>query len=144
MTRQAYEEVARKQSETAAAAGRRGRAAHAGRTRFRQAREMLDSFVQASIEDLAVSEGDQDIRQAVLLASLPYYQRFIEQTRDNPPLQTELAASHLRVAKILDAIGSTPEARAALEYSLETQERLVVNAPMTGCGGGLFVYFRLA
>ena len=144
-TREAYEEVARKQSETAAALADEAEQRSLAERSFRQAREMLDSFVQASIEDLAVTEGDQDIRQAVLLASLPYYQRFIEQTRDNPPLQTELAASHLRVAKILDAIGSTPEARAALEYSLETQERLVRERPYDeALRRGLFsMYFRL-
>jgi hypothetical protein len=144
-TREAYEEVARKQSETAAALADEAEQRALAERSFRQAREMLDSFVQASIDDLAVTEGDQDIRQAVLLASLPYYQRFIEQTRDNPPLQTELAASHLRVAKILDAIGSTPEARAALEYSLETQERLVRERPYDeALRRGLFsMYFRL-
>ncbi len=144
-THQAYEEVARKQSETAAALADEAEQRTLAEQSFRQAREMLDSFVQASIDDLAVTEGDQDIRQAVLLASLPYYQRFIEQTRDNPPLQTELAASHLRVAKILDAIGSTPEARAALEYSLETQERLVRERPHDeALRRGLFsMYFRL-
>lgn len=144
-TREAYEEVARKQSETETALAEEAKQRTLAERSFRQAREMLDSFVQASIEDLAVKEGDEDIRQAVLLASLPYYQRFIEQTRDNLPLQSELAASHLRVAKILDAIGSTPEARAALEYSLETQERLVRERPHDeALRRGLFsMYFRL-
>jgi hypothetical protein len=106
---------------------------------------MLDFFVQASIDDLAAKENDEDVRQAVLLASLPYYQSFIEQTKDNPPLQSELAASHLRVAKILDAIGSTPEARAALENALQTQERLVRERPFDeALRRGLFsMYFRL-
>jgi len=144
-TRQAYEEVARKQSETASALAQEARQRELAEQSFRQAREMLDSFVQASIEDLAVKESDEDIRQALLLASLPYYQSFIEQTRDNPPLQTELAASHLRVAKILDVIGSTPEARVALENSLQTQERLVRERPHDeALRRGLFsMYFRL-
>ncbi len=110
-TREAYEEVARKQAETAVALKKEAEQRRLAEQSFRQAREMLDLFVQASIDDLAAKENDEDIRQAVLLASLPYYQSFIEQTRDDPPVQAELAASHLRVAKILDAIGSTPEAR---------------------------------
>lgn len=144
-TRAAYEEVARKQAQTQAALADEAKQRSLAEQSFRQAREMLDSFVQASIEDLAVTGTDEDIRQAVLLASLPYYQRFIEQTRDNPPLQTELAASHLRVARILDAIGSTPEARAALEYSLQTQERLFRERPHDeSLRRGLFsMYFRL-
>ena len=58
-TRQAYEEVARKQSETAAALADEAEQRTLAERSFRQAREMLDSFVQASIEDLAVSEGDR-------------------------------------------------------------------------------------
>jgi len=144
-TRAAYEEVARKQAETATALQEEAKQRELAERSFRQAREMLDSFVQASIDDLAAKENDEDIRQAVLLASLPYYQSFIEQTRDNPPLQAELAASHLRVAKILDAIGSTPEARAALEGALATQERLVRERPFDeALRRGLFsMYFRL-
>jgi len=144
-TREAYEEVARKQAETATALKEEAKQREQAERSFRQAREMLDSFVQASIDDLAAKENDEDIRQAVLLASLPYYQSFIEQTRDNPPLQAELAASHLRVAKILDAIGSTPEARAALEGALATQERLVRERPFDeALRRGLFsMYFRL-
>ncbi len=144
-TREAYEEVAHKQAETASALQEEAKQREQAERSFRQAREMLDSFVQASIDDLAAKETDEDIRQAVLLASLPYYQRFIEQTRDNPPLQAELAASHLRVAKILDAIGSTPEARAALEGALATQERLVRERPFDeALRRGLFsMYFRL-
>jgi len=144
-TREAYEEVARKQAETAAALQQEAEQRQLAEQSFRQAREMLDLFVQVSIDDLAAKETDDDIRQAVLLASLPYYQRFIEQTRDNPPLQAELVASHLRVAKILDAIGSTPEARAALENALETQERLVRERPFDeALRRGLFsMYFRL-
>lgn len=144
-TRQAYDEVARKQAETQAALAQEARQRELAERSFRQAREMLDSFVQASIEDLSVKEGDDDIRQALLLASLPYYQSFIEQTRDNPPLQAELAASHLRVARILDAIGSTPEARSALENALQTQERLVRERPHDeALRRSLFsMYFRL-
>lgn len=144
-TRRAYDEVARKQSETEAALAQEAQQRELAERSFRQAREMLDSFVQASIEDLSVKQDDEDIRQTLLLASLPYYQSFIEQTRDNPPLQAELAASHLRVAKILEAIGSTPEARAALENSLQTQERLVRERPQDqALRHGLFsMYFRL-
>lgn len=144
-TRVAYEEVARRQAETQTALAREAQQRRLAETRFRQAREMLDAFVQASIDDLTSKTTDDDIRQGLLLASLPYYQTFIEQTRDNPPLQAELAASHLRVAKILDAIGSTPEARAALERALETQERLVSERPHDqALRRGLFsMYFRL-
>ena len=63
------------------------------------------------------------------MASLEYYQEFIGQTSDNPPLRSELAAAHLRVAKILYAVGSTPAAKAALQKALETQEKLVRDHP---------------
>jgi hypothetical protein len=69
------------------------------------------------------------VRLELLEASLEYYQAFIEQARDNPPLQSELAAAHLRVAEILHAVGSTPAAGTALKKALETQEKLVRENP---------------
>jgi hypothetical protein len=49
------------------------------------------------------------------------------------------------VAKILDAIGTTPDARAALEEAMETQERLVRDNPLDDrLRRGLFsLYFHL-
>jgi hypothetical protein len=90
---------------------------------------MLDFFVQVSVEDLAGLNNAPAVRSKLLQASLDYCDEFISQSRDNPPLQAELAASHLRVAEILDEIGSISATKSALERALEAQERLVRENP---------------
>jgi hypothetical protein len=90
---------------------------------------VLEVFMQLSEDELAHQEELQDLRAKFLQASLNYYQQFIEQTGDDRLLQADLARGHLQVAKILYEIGSTPEAEAALEEALQTQETLVRNNP---------------
>jgi hypothetical protein len=128
-THDAYEEVAEKQAATADALAEEERQRALAEKNFQQAREMLDFFVQVSVEDLAGLADAQAVRSKLLHASLDYYDDFIQQSRDNPPLQAELAASHLRVAEILDGIGSATAAKSAFERALETQERLVRENP---------------
>jgi len=128
-THGAYEEVAEKQAITASALAEEARQRALAEKNFQQAREMLDFFVRVSVEDLAGLDQAQAVRGKLLQVSLDYYDDFIQQSRDNPPLQAELAASHLRVAGILDGIGSAKAAKSALEKALETQERLVRENP---------------
>jgi serine/threonine protein kinase len=128
-THDAYKEVEEKQAVTATALAEEARQRALAEKNFQQAREMLDFFVQASVEDLAGLDEARAVRSKLLEASLNYYDDFIQQSRDNPPLQAELAASHLRVAEILDGIGSATAAKSALEKALETQERLVRENP---------------
>jgi serine/threonine protein kinase len=143
-THEAYEEVARKQAATEKALADEAKQRALAEQSLRQAREMLDFFVQTAIDDLAAKDSDRVVQPTLLYASLAYYQDFIEQSHDNPKLQAQLAASHQRVAKILEAIGSTAEDRAVLEEALETQERLVRERPHDGAlRWGLFsMYFH--
>jgi hypothetical protein len=90
---------------------------------------MLDFVVEVSVDDLADIEEAEAPRARLLQASLDYYADFIRQAGDNPPLRAELAASHLRVAEILDGVGSTTAAKSAWEKALETQGRLVRENP---------------
>src|SRR5262249_1567674 len=105
-TRQAFEQLAAGQARTKAAfdaeAAQRARA----EASFRQAREIVDFFTEVSEEALADKPELQGLRRKLLGAALEYYRDFIEQRRDDPSLQSQLAASHLRVATILDEIGS--------------------------------------
>lgn len=94
-----------------------------------QARDMLQFFMNIAEEDLAGNADLQEIRIRMLQSSLDYYQDFIEQSADNPPLQAELADAHMHSARILYRIGSTPDALAALESALQTQEQLVRESP---------------
>lgn len=96
---------------------------------LRQAREMLQFFMEIAENDLADNPRLRDLRIRMLQASLDYYQDFIEQSADNPPLQTELADAHMSIARILHGIGSTPGALEALEKALQTQEALVRESP---------------
>lgn len=145
-TRAAYAQIAEKQQATAealaAARQQRAEAEHQralarqqqalAERNFQQARDMLDVFLQVTEAGLAERSELSDLRSQLLQLSLDYYQDFIEQSRDNRPLQSELAASHLRVAHILREIGSTPAALAALEQALQTQEQLVREHPDDG------------
>ena len=128
-THKAYEEVADRQAATAAALDEEAKQRALAEENFQKARDMLDFVVQVSMDDLANIEEAEAPRARLLEASLDYYADFIRQTGDNPPLQAELAASHLRVAEILDGVGSTTAAKSALEKALETQERLVRENP---------------
>lgn len=94
---------------------------------LRQARAAVDFFTELSEEELADKPDLQGLRRKLLEASFNYYQDFIEQSRDDPSLQAELAAGHLRVASILDELGSRADALAALDRARQLQEKLVVD-----------------
>jgi serine/threonine protein kinase len=96
---------------------------------LQQARRMLNFFTQVSVKELADKPDVQGVRRKMLEAALQYYQSFIEQHRDEPAIQGELAASHLRVATILDQMGARADAVANLEKAHQLQERLVFEHP---------------
>ena len=79
---------------------------------------MLDYLTEVGTVDMADKPEMQDVRRMVLEAALSYYQQFIDQHRDDPSIEKELAESHLRVAGILNEIGSQPEALAALQRGI--------------------------
>jgi serine/threonine protein kinase len=135
------EEQARTKAAYEAEAAQRARAEKS----FRQARQVVDFFTEASEEDLADKPELQGLRRKLLEAALTYYQDFIEQSHDDPSLQAQLAISHLRVATILDEIGSRADALAALERAQLLQEKLVHNRPTTPefQRGFLSIYSRL-
>lgn len=91
---------------------------------FQQARHAVDEFTELSEDELADKLELQGLRRKLLQTALAYYQDFIEQRKDDPSLRAELAASHLRVANILDEIGSKAEALAAMERAKRIQEKL--------------------
>jgi hypothetical protein len=135
------EEQARTKAAYEAEADQRARAEKS----FRQARQVVDFFTDVSEEQLADKPELQGLRRKLLQAALEYYQDFIEQSHDDPSLQAQLAVSHLRVATILDEIGSRADALAALERARLLQEKLVHNRPTAPeFQRGLFsIYSRL-
>lgn len=96
---------------------------------FSQARRMLDFFIHTSEEALRDRPGMQEYRRKILEACVAYYRDFIEKYRDDPTIQAELAADQLKVAALLDKMGSKMEAEAAFEHA-----RLLMREPRVGFG----------
>lgn len=121
--------IARAQWKTKAAYEAEARERDRAEKSFRQARDAVDRFTEMSEEELADKVDFQGLRRKFLQASLAYYQDFIKQREDDPSLHAELAASHLRVANILDEIGSKSEALAAMERARGIQAKLTPADP---------------
>jgi tetratricopeptide (TPR) repeat protein len=116
-TEAAYQRITEEQARTKAAY-------EAAVGNFQQARRILDFFSQVSAEELADKPGAQEVRRKLLQAALEYYQNFIRHPTDDPSTREELARSHLRVADLLNEMGATADALAALEQAdriLETK-----------------------
>src|SRR5262249_22491186 len=93
---------------------------------FQQVRAVVDRFIEVTEEELQEKPELQGLRRKLLGAALAYYQLFIEQRSDDPTLHVHLAASHLHMAKILDAIGSPADARVAIDNARQlTQQTLL-------------------
>lgn len=121
--------IAREQWKTKAAYEAEARERDRAEKSFRQARDAVDRFTEMSEEELADKLDFQGLRRKFLQASLAYYQDFINQREDDASLHAELAASYLRVANILDEIGSKSEARAAMERARGIQAKLTPADP---------------
>jgi hypothetical protein len=70
--------------------------------RFKLARRSADEMIQIAQEDLADHPMMFDVRRRLLEAALVYYQEFIEQRREDPGAQAELAETRDLVRKILN------------------------------------------
>ena len=62
--------------------------------RVRLARQSVDELIQVSEEELAHRPGMEGLRRRLLASALAYYQEFIEQRRNDPDAQAELATRH--------------------------------------------------
>jgi hypothetical protein len=69
--------------------------------RFQLARRSVDQMIRLAQDELADNPQMQGLRQRLLEETLVYYQQFIEQRRDDPDAQAELALTQDRVKKIL-------------------------------------------
>jgi hypothetical protein len=69
--------------------------------RFQLARRSVDEMIRLANEELTDNPGQQTLRRRLLEAALAYYQEFIEQRRDDPDAQAELAATRDQVKAIL-------------------------------------------
>ncbi len=79
--------------------------------RFYLAQDSVDDLIEIAQEELADNPGLQNLRKRLLEAALTYYQKFIEQRRDDPGAQAQLAATRDRVQKIIDDLALLHGAR---------------------------------
>jgi hypothetical protein len=73
--------------------------------RYAQAREAVDSFAGIAV-DMSSPAQFMDARKEMLEAALVYYQRFIEERKDDPTIGAELAESRRRVSVILEDLAA--------------------------------------
>src|SRR5262249_19357360 len=97
---------------------------------FRQARRAVDLMSEIGQEEITDKAELQEVRRRLLEAALAYYQDFIDEHRDDPTIEAELAASHLRVATRLSEMGKRAEALAALEQARQLHERMGRDRPL--------------
>jgi len=98
---------------------------------FRKARQAVDEqFILVSESKLFDAPGFQQLRKELLDSALKYYQDFLQQRPDDPVLQAEVAAAHLRLYQIDEAILGpyNPDAMEQLEKGITIVERLLGQA----------------
>ena len=97
---------------------------------FQKARATVDEyFTTISETTLLEAPGLQPLRKRLLESALSYYQDFLEQARDNPELQADLAAAHLRLSVIYVSLDRSDDAAAAMLRGLELVEPLIQKRP---------------
>jgi serine/threonine protein kinase len=69
---------------------------------FQLARRVVDELIQLAEEELPDRPGMEGLRKRLLETALAYYQEFIEQRRDDPDTQAELAATQTRIKQIVE------------------------------------------
>jgi serine/threonine protein kinase len=121
--------IFKEQARTKAAYQAEARQRALAEQNFQQARRMLDFFTQMSIEELPDDSHAQAVRRRLLEAALTYYQDFIDRHREDTSIRREMAASHMRLAMILEEMGADADAVANLEQAQRLQERLVADHP---------------
>jgi serine/threonine protein kinase len=104
---------------------------------LRRAQSALDFIAQLNDEEMKDKPEFQKVRKKLIEAVLTYYQGFIEDYRDDPVAQAELAASQWRVARILEDIGRVSEAQDAFEQLRQIEESLPDWVPSTAGLSGI-------
>lgn len=96
---------------------------------FRDACDAVRRLGTLMAQRLVDVPGAEQVRQDLLRETLGYYQRFIEQARDDASLQADLGVTYNKIGKITAEIGSTEEAIKAHENAAAIFERLASDNP---------------
>jgi serine/threonine protein kinase len=93
--------IHQEQEKTRRAYERERQRAQEADERFLLARQSVDEMVKIANEELAQSPPLQELRRRLLEASLVYYQKLLDQQRENHDKQEELASARQRVQQML-------------------------------------------
>jgi serine/threonine protein kinase/tetratricopeptide (TPR) repeat protein len=97
---------------------------------FARARKAVDEYLnQVTDGDALKAPGLQTLRRDLLRSALTFYQEFLRERRDDPALRSELAAVHLRVARILGELGNEEERASAAREAVKLYEALAAGSP---------------
>jgi serine/threonine protein kinase len=101
-------------------------------TNLRKARQAVqEQFTMVSQSKLLEVPGLQQLRKDLLESALRYYEDFLQQRPDDPALLAEVAAAHLRLYQIYQALDASTSARAIvpLAKAIDILERLLREYP---------------
>jgi serine/threonine protein kinase/tetratricopeptide (TPR) repeat protein len=96
----------------------------------RQTREAIKkSFTRLSETTLLNQPGLTPLRKQLLQDAREFYEHFLQQSRNDPELEVELAASYLRLCTINISLDRNDDALAAIVKGLELVEKLLRERP---------------
>jgi serine/threonine-protein kinase len=98
-----------------------------------KAREAVKKyFTLLSEDELSKEPGTHALRKKLLQAALEYYQGFLQQHREDPIQQAEVAVGHMRVGYITKEIGTLDKALVEYQHARKILENLVqINPSVT-------------
>jgi serine/threonine protein kinase len=99
--KEAQERAEAEEKKAREAAGRERQRAEQAEKLLGIAREAVDELIQVSEAELVDRPGLEGVRNRLLQSALKYYQRFIDESRDDPDARAELAVTKQHVEKIL-------------------------------------------
>jgi serine/threonine protein kinase len=123
--RKAVAEAARALDQEALTQRQRERAEN----NFRLAREAVDQMLTRVAEEMAGKPHMEQIRRALLVDALTFYQGFLQQKSADPSIRHETARAYLRVGRIYILLGRHEEAEAPLKVALGLMEQLSAEFP---------------
>ncbi len=103
--------------------------ARSAQKRLHFAQDMLCDLGLDINEELAEVAGAGPVRKRLLETALSYYREFVEDAKDDPSFQEELALTYDKIGMLNEKIGSTKEAIAAHENALRLLTHLVAEKP---------------
>jgi serine/threonine protein kinase len=117
-------------------AERHARDAEAKRQETHEA--VREYFTRVSENKLLGRPGLQGLRKDLLESALRYFREFLDERGDDPQMRAEVAATHVRVAMILDQTGSKEEAQRAFQDALALYQQMIDASPSDpSAAGGL-------